>query len=103
MSHCGDTRYDTVASASQAVQRMLLRGRGSVALGLPTWFTGMTARGGEMAERLGHHDPRQHPCVEATSDLRSTTATPWLGPWDRVADDLEVGAGVSVDAMRAAI
>ena len=45
----------------------------------------------------------QHPCVEATSDLRSTTATPWLGPWDRVADDLEVGAGVSVDAMRAAI
>jgi hypothetical protein len=38
---------------------------------------------------------------DAALVLRSKIATPRLGPWDRVADDLKVGAGVFVHTMRA--
>jgi hypothetical protein len=73
-------------------------------LSSPPWFTEITGLGVEKAERvLVTHVTRDHTHCEAALVLRSKTATPSLGPWDRVADDLEVGAGVFVDAMRAAI
>jgi hypothetical protein len=96
---------ETVAACAEVIKSVLLKANAVQAvLVLPTYFSEITGLGVTKAERiLVTHVTRDHTHCEAALVLRSKTAPPKLGAWDRVADDMEVGAGVFVDAMRAAI
>jgi hypothetical protein len=96
---------DTLVNAAAAIKTILQEARAEqAALVVPTYWSEITGEGVARAERvLVTHVTKDHTHCEAALVIRSKTQTPKLGAWDRVADDLEVGAGVFVDAMRAAI
>ena len=81
--------------AAEAVQASLV---------LPTWFSELADPEAPRVERiLITHVDREETTCEAAKVIRSETEKPRLGRWDIYLRDIDVGAGVFVDAMRAAI
>lgn len=94
-----------VTMAAKTVER-LLREAGAVqaSLVLPTWFNEFDNPDAGRIERvLVTHVDRDDTTCEAARVIRSDTEKPRLGRWDIYLRDSDVGGGVFVDAMRAAI
>jgi hypothetical protein len=100
-----DMTRDSLAEHATGLRQVLTTAKAvQVALVLPVWITEISGSGVDRKERvMVIRVNKRSTRLEAAIVLRSNTAPPELGPWDRVADDSEVGAGVFVDAMRAAI
>jgi hypothetical protein len=96
---------DKIASAAEGVRDLLVKARAVQAvLTLNTVFTEMCSGGVAEAERvLLTYVTKDHTRIEAARVFRGRSVMPRLGPWDRVADDADVGSGPFVDAMREAI
>jgi hypothetical protein len=94
-----------IASAAEGVRQLLLSANAVQAvMTLNTMFTEMDMEGASQSERvLITYVTKGHARIEAALILRGRNVMPRLGPWDRVAEDADVGRGPFVDAMREAI
>jgi hypothetical protein len=94
---------ETLPEAAKKMENVMRKaGAVQAALVLPTYFTPFA--GGDKVERvLVTHVDRDGTRCEAAKVIRKGTFPPQLGRWDVYYQDSDVGPGVFVDAMRAAI
>lgn len=94
----------TVLNTAKTIER-LLRDANAVqaSLVLPTWFRELDDESPKVERILVTHVDRTDTTCEAARVIRSETERPRLGRWDIYVRDADVGGGVFVDAMRAAI
>lgn len=111
----GEGRYHTVGIPALAPDNLqhvadalchMLKKAGAVqaSLVLPTYFTNIREPGSKPVERVlvTYVDKIDTTC-ESAKVIRSANEKPRLGRWDIYVRDSDVGTGVFVDAMRAAI